>query len=162
MSALVAREFDSLTPENEMKWDAIEPEPGRFNFDAGDKLVAFAAANGMRMRGHTLVWHPQLAYWVKGMQGGCAARRDDPPHPVRRRSLEGQIAQWDVVNEAIADGPSGALRPDSPFAVLGPTFIDEAFRLAHAADPDAQLFYNDYEIEARRPSARPRTRCASG
>ena len=60
---------------------------------------------------------------------------------------KGKIAQWDVVNEAIADGPTGELRPDSPFAVLGPTFIDEAFRLAHAADPSAQLFYNDYEIE---------------
>jgi endo-1,4-beta-xylanase len=60
---------------------------------------------------------------------------------------KGRIAQWDVVNEAIADGPSGALRPDSPFAVLGPTFIDEAFRLAHAADPAAELIYNDYEIE---------------
>ena len=60
---------------------------------------------------------------------------------------KGKIAQWDVVNEALADGDSGQLRDDSPFAVLGPTFIDEAFRLAHAADPQAQLLYNDYEIE---------------
>src|SRR5262245_57161012 len=67
-AALVAREFDSLSPENEMKWSALEPEPGRFNFDTAEKLVAFAAANNMRMRGHTLVWHQQLGYWVKGMK----------------------------------------------------------------------------------------------
>ena len=145
--ALVAREFDSLTPENEMKWVTIEPEPGTFRFDAGDKLVAFAAENGMRMRGHTLVWHSQLAYWVKGLKA-------DALRAAMARHIQGvvghwkgKIAQWDVVNEAIADGDSGQLRPDSPFAPLGPTFIDEAFRLAHAADPQAELIYNDYEIE---------------
>jgi endo-1,4-beta-xylanase len=147
VKALVAREFDSLTPENEMKWESIEPSPGRFSFEAGDRLVAFAAENGIRMRGHTLVWHSQLAFWVKGL-------KPDALRAAMTRHIQnvaghwkGKIAQWDVVNEAIADGPSGELRPDSPFAVLGPTFIDEAFRLAHAADPDAQLFYNDYEIE---------------
>ena len=147
VSALVAREFDSLTPENEMKWEAIEPQPGAFRFDAGDRLVAFAAQNGMRMRGHTLVWHSQLAYWVKGLKA-------DALRAAMARHIQdvvghwkGKIAQWDVVNEAIADGDSGQLRPDSPFAPLGPTFIDEAFRLAHAADPQAELIYNDYEIE---------------
>ncbi len=149
--ALVAREFDSLTPENEMKWESIEPQPGHFNFDAGDRLVAFAAENGIRMRGHTLVWHSQLAFWVKGLKA-------DPLRAAMTRHIQsvvghwkGKIAQWDVVNEALADGPTGELRPDSTFAVLGPTFIDEAFRLAHAADPDAQLFYNDYEIEGDNP-----------
>jgi endo-1,4-beta-xylanase len=147
VSALVAREFDSLTPENEMKWGEVEPEPGRFKFDAADKLVSFAAQNGIRMRGHTLVWHSQLANWAKGLKA-------DPMRAAMTRHIQnvvghwkGKIAQWDVVNEAIADGPSGELRTDSPFAVLGPTFIDEAFRLAHAADPQVQLFYNDYEIE---------------
>ena len=151
--ALVAREFDSLTPENEMKWESIEPQPGHFNFDGGDRLVAFAAENGMRMRGHTLVWHSQLAFWVKGLKA-------DPLRAAMTRHIQtvvghwkGKIAQWDVVNEAIADGPSGELRPDSTFAVLGPTFIDEAFRLAHAADPHAQLFYNDYEIEGDNPKS---------
>jgi endo-1,4-beta-xylanase len=99
------------------------------------------------MRGHTLVWHSQLAPWAKGL-------RADGLRAAMTRHIQnvaghwrGQIAQWDVVNEALADGPSGELRPDSPFAVLGPGFIGEAFRLAHAADPQAQLFYNDYEIE---------------
>jgi endo-1,4-beta-xylanase len=147
VSALVVREFDSLTPENEMKWEAIEPQPGRFNFDAGDKLVAFAGANGIRMRGHTLVWHSQLAFWVKGLKADALRAAMTRHIQSVVGHWKGKIAQWDVVNEAIMDGPTGELRPDSPFAVLGPTFIDEAFRLAHAADPGAQLFYNDYEIE---------------
>ncbi len=144
---LVARNFDSLTPENEMKWQSIEPRAGGFSFEAGDKLVAFAAANGIRMRGHTLVWHSQLADWVKSLSGaelrGAIARhvRGVVGH------YKGKVAAWDVVNEALADGPSGDLRTDSPFTALGPTFIDEAFRVAHEVDPDAQLFYNDYEIE---------------
>ena len=144
---LVARNFDSLTPENEMKWETIEPSPGVFSYAGADKLVAFAAANGIRMRGHTLVWHSQLASWVKRL----------PPSELHAAMLRhvrtvagryrGKIAAWDVVNEALADGPSGELRSDSPFTALGPTFIEEAFRAAHEVDPDAQLFYNDYEIE---------------
>jgi endo-1,4-beta-xylanase len=144
---LVARQFDSLTPENEMKWYAVEPRPGGFDFAAGDKLVAFAAENNIRMRGHTLVWHSQLAPWVKGLP-------HDQLHAALVRHVQGvvghwkgKVAAWDVVNEAFADGPSGELRPDSPFTALGPTFIDEAFKLAHEADPAALLFYNDYEIE---------------
>jgi endo-1,4-beta-xylanase len=144
---LVALNFDSLTPENEMKWQTIEPRPGVFSFSAADKLVAFAAANQIRMRGHTLVWHSQLPSWVKGL----------PPDELRAAMVrhirgvvghyKGRVAAWDVVNEAIADGPNGELRADSPFTVLGPTFVDEAFRVTHEVDPDAQLFYNDYEIE---------------
>jgi endo-1,4-beta-xylanase len=146
--ATAARHFNSLTPENEMKWEAIEPQSGTFAFDAGDRLAAFAAQNGMRVRGHTLVWHSQLASWVKSLSG-------DALHAAMIRHVQrvaghfkGRIAQWDVVNEAIADGPSGELRPDSPFTALGESFIDDAFRAAHEADPDALLFYNDYDIEA--------------
>ena len=156
--ALVVREFDSLTPENEMKWEAIEPQPGRFNFEAGDRLVAFAGENGIRMRGHTLVWHSQLAFWVKGLKADALRAAMTRHIKSVVGHWKGKIAQWDVVNEAIADGPTGELRPDSPFAVLGPTFIDEAFRLAHAADPQAQLFYNDYEIEGERRQVQRRVR----
>ena len=143
----MARNFDSLTPENEMKWETIEPRPGEFAFAPGDKLVAFAAANNIRMRGHTLVWHSQLASFVKGLSG------DELRAAMARHvrgvvgHYKGKVGAWDVVNEAFADGPSGELRHDSPFTALGPTFIDDAFKLAHQADPDAQLFYNDYEIE---------------
>jgi endo-1,4-beta-xylanase len=144
---LAATHFDSLTPENEMKWYAVEPERGRFAFEKGDELVAFAASNNMRVRGHTLVWHSQLAPWVKGLSGD-ALRAAMLAHVERVVGhWKGKVAQWDVVNEALADGPGGGLRSDSPFTFLGPAFIDDAFRAAHAADPAAQLFYNDYEIE---------------
>jgi endo-1,4-beta-xylanase len=140
-----AREFDSLTPENEMKWYAVEPEPGQFKFEAGDKLVAFAEANRMRVRGHALVWHNQLAPWVKGLPPAelHAAMIRHTQTTVAR--WKGRIAQWDVVNESVDD--SGKLRENSPFTVLGPSYIADAFRAAHAADPQARLYYNDYDIE---------------
>lgn len=144
---VAAKHFDSLTPENQMKWETIEPQPGQFAFQAAEPLVAFAAENHMRVRGHTLVWHSQLAPWVKSRSGEAlhAAMISHIQGVVGH--WKGQVAQWDVVNEALADGPSGRLRTDSPFTGLGPTFIDDAFRAAHQADAEAQLFYNDYEIE---------------
>ncbi|HEY2408642.1 MAG TPA: endo-1,4-beta-xylanase [Polyangiaceae bacterium] len=142
---VAGREFDSLTPENQMKWDALEPKRGKFTFDAGDQLVRFAEQNHMRMRGHTLVWHQQLAHWVSELSGtDLHAAMLNHVRGVCEH-YRGRIAQWDVVNEAIDD--TGALRPQSPFSALGPTFIDDAFRAAHEADPNALLFYNDYEIE---------------
>jgi endo-1,4-beta-xylanase len=146
-AALLAANFNSLTPENEMKWANVEPSPGLFSFQAGDALVAFAEQNGMRVRGHTLVWHQQFAPWVAGLSGE-ALRAAMIRHVSSVVShWKGKISQWDVVNEAFADGPGGGLRGDSPFTALGPTFIDDAFRAAHEADPAAQLFYNDYELE---------------
>jgi endo-1,4-beta-xylanase len=136
--AVAAREFDSLTPENEMKWDAVEPAPDHFSFRAGDTLVAFGLENAMRVRGHTLVWHSQLPGWVKSLSG-------DPLREAMNRHVKtvvdhwkGKIAQWDVVNEALADG--GELRSESPFSSLGPQYIDAAFRAAHEADPNALLY----------------------
>jgi endo-1,4-beta-xylanase len=155
--ATAAREFDSLTPENEMKWEAVEPQPDQFSFRGGDALVAFAEEHGMRVRGHTLVWHSQLAPWVKSLSG------DDLRAAMIRHvktvagHWKGKIAQWDVVNEALTD--AGELRGESPFTALGPEYLDAAFRAAHEADPDALLFYNDYEIEA--PGAR-KTEAAFG
>jgi endo-1,4-beta-xylanase len=145
--ALVSRQFDSLSPENEMKWAFVEPLRGVFAFAAGDRLVAFAAQNGMRMRGHTLVWHQQVAGWARQLKGDELRAAVAAHIAGVAGHWRGQIGAWDVVNEALADGDSGSLRADSPFTALGPDFIDQAFREAHAADPQAQLFYNDYEIE---------------
>jgi endo-1,4-beta-xylanase len=143
---LAAREFDSLTAETEMKWYATEPSPGQFSFEAGDRLVEFAEQNGMRVRGHTLVWHNQLSPWVKGLNES-ELRSAMLRHVARVASRwKGRIAQWDVVNEAVDD--QGKLRENSPFTALGPSYLADAFRAAHAADPNALLFYNDYEIEA--------------
>jgi endo-1,4-beta-xylanase len=155
--AIAGRQFDSLTPENQMKWEAIEPRKGAFAFEGGDELVAFAQENGMRVRGHTLVWHSQLAPWVKGLSGEALHSAMIDHVKAVAGHYAGRVAQWDVVNEALADGPTGALRSDSPFTALGPTFIDDAFRAAHQADANALLFYNDYEIE--RPGA-PKTEAA--
>jgi endo-1,4-beta-xylanase len=147
---LVANHFDSLTAENEMKWAATEPQPGRFSFDAGDGLVAFATEHAMRVRGHTLVWHFQLAPWVRDLP--TEALREAMQRHIRAlvEHWRGKIAQWDVVNEALNDGADGNAEPlrDSPFLKLGPSYLDEAFRAAHAADPEVLLFYNDYGIEA--------------
>jgi endo-1,4-beta-xylanase len=144
---VLAENFNSLTPENEMKWAYVEPVAGQFAFRGGDALVAFAAQNDMLVRGHTLVWHTQLASWV-GRLSGEALRAAMVAH-VRGvvSHFKGKVAQWDVVNEAFADGDGGGLRTDSPFSALGPGFIEEALRAAHEADPEAILFYNDYEIE---------------
>jgi endo-1,4-beta-xylanase len=129
-----------------MKWYATEPSPGTFTFDAGDRLVDFAEKHQMRVRGHALVWHNQLAEWVKGLRGD-ELRKAMLRH-VRQTAArwKGRIAQWDVVNEAVDD--SGKLRANSPFTALGPSYLADAFRAAHEADPGAELFYNDYDIEA--------------
>ena len=147
LAKVLAANFNSLTPENDMKWVNVEPGPGQFSFQRGDVLVAFAEQNGMRFRGHTLIWHTQLAPWVAGLPREAlhAAMIRHVTNVVAH--WKGRVSQWDVVNEAFADGPGGQLRADSPFTALGPTFIEDAFRAAHAADPAAQLFYNDYEIE---------------
>jgi endo-1,4-beta-xylanase len=138
-----------------MKWDATEPSPGAFRFDAGDRLVAFAEEHGMRVRGHTLVWHNQLPPWVSGLSD--VELRAAMQRHVRETVAhwKGRIAQWDVVNEAV--DATGNLRKNSPFTRLGPSYLSDAFSLAREADPSAALFYNDYDIEA--PDA-PKTRGA--
>jgi endo-1,4-beta-xylanase len=147
LRALVATDFDSLTAENEMKWQATEPQPGVFALAAGDRLVAFATEHGMRVRGHTLVWHSQLAGWVKTLSGDALREAMNRHIGTLVSHWRGRVAQWDVVNEVLADGSEGKLR-ETPFLKLGETYLDEAFRTAHAADPQALLFYNDFAIEA--------------
>jgi endo-1,4-beta-xylanase len=133
-----------------MKWQFTEPQPGAFSLGAGDQLLAFAAESGMRMRGHTLVWHQQLAPWVRELSAD--ALREAMQRHIRTLvgHWRGKIAQWDVVNEAMGD--DGRLR-ESPFLRLGEGYLAEAFRAAHAADPEALLFFNDYEIEGGNPKS---------
>jgi endo-1,4-beta-xylanase len=138
-------EFNALTPENAMKWGPIHPEPARWNFEPADRLVAFAAAHHMKIKGHALIWHEMLPGYVKAL----------PPDELRRALHEhiwtlvsrykGRVHAWDVVNEAIDD--SKGLRPSVFLARLGEGYIAEAFRIAHDADPEALLIYNDYGCE---------------
>ncbi|GGL92614.1 beta-xylanase [Streptomyces fumigatiscleroticus] len=140
-------EFNSVTPENEMKWDAVEPTRNSFSFTSADQIVSHAQSKGMKIRGHTLVWHSQLPGWVSGL-GATDLRTAMNNHITQVMThYKGKIAAWDVVNEAFQDGGSGARR-SSPFQdKLGDGFIEEAFRTARATDPDAKLCYNDYNTD---------------
>ncbi|MET9680597.1 non-reducing end alpha-L-arabinofuranosidase family hydrolase [Streptomyces coeruleorubidus] len=147
-TGILDREFNSVTPENEMKWDATERSRGQFTFGAADQIVNRAAARGQRVRGHTLVWHSQLPGWVSSIRDANTLRSVMNNHitTVAGR-YKGRIHSWDVVNEAFADGGSGQLRQSVFRDVLGNGFIEQAFRTARSADPAAKLCYNDYNIE---------------
>lgn len=156
---ILASEFNSITPENDMKWAEVHPEPGVYDFSGADAVVAFAQANHQEVRGHTLLWHSQNPQWV--IDGSatwtCQEARDvleDHITTVVGR-YAGEIYQWDVANEIFQDDwDAGGVRlrteanpflkacADDPVALIG-----DAFRWAHEADPNAVLFLNDYNAE---------------
>jgi endo-1,4-beta-xylanase len=142
-------EFSGVTPENEMKWDATEPSQGQFRFGAADTIVAQAQSAGMRVRGHTLVWHAQLPSWAGNITNASQLQSVMDAH-IRGVAghFAGKIWYWDVVNEAFADDGAGSRRSNSVFQrVLGDGYIEHAFRTARAADPAAKLCYNDYNTQ---------------
>jgi endo-1,4-beta-xylanase len=154
--AVLKAHFNSITPENDMKFDALEPSENSFSYGNADKLVEFARSNDMRVRGHTLVWHSQNPSWLfsNGSNGTVSkdtllARMKNHIKKVMQH-YQGKVYAWDVVNEAIMDDGSyrtGALADDKKsrwYEIIGPTYIAEAFRAAHEADPNAKLFYNDF------------------
>ncbi|WP_329404322.1 non-reducing end alpha-L-arabinofuranosidase family hydrolase [Streptomyces melanogenes] len=146
-AAIADREFTMVTPENEMKWDAVEPSRGTFTFEAADRVVSHALAHGQRLRGHTTVWHSQLPAWVRSIRDANTLRGVMKNHITTEiNHYKGKIYAWDVVNEAFADG-SGQHRGSVFQDVLGNGFIEEAFRTARTADFSAKLCYNDYNIE---------------
>lgn len=142
---VLAREFDYVTPENCMKWGELEKRRGVLQFDKGDELVAFAEQHGMKVKGHALLWHQMLPAWV-GKLSADELRAAVSEH-IRAvvGHWKGRIAAWDVVNEAFED--NGSYRQSPLFAKLGEGYIADAFRAAHEADPQALLFYNDYNAE---------------
>ncbi|MFH8626458.1 endo-1,4-beta-xylanase [Streptomyces vietnamensis] len=145
-TTIAAREFNSVTPENEMKIDATEPQQGRFDFTAGDRVYNWAVQNGKQVRGHTLAWHSQQPGWMQSLSGSTLRQAMINHINGVMAHYKGKIAQWDVVNEAFADGTSGARR-DSNLQRTGNDWIEVAFRTARAADPAAKLCYNDYNVE---------------
>lgn len=147
-TSVLDREFNSVTPENEMKWDTTEPSRGSFNFGPADQIVNRATSRGQRVRGHTLVWHSQLPGWVGSITDAGTLRSVMSNHiTTLMNHYRGRIHSWDVVNEAFADDGSGRHRPSVFQNLLGDGFIEQAFRTARAADPSARLCYNDYGIE---------------
>jgi endo-1,4-beta-xylanase len=157
----LGREFNACVAENAFKPSEVWGGPREYDFSTTDRLADFAAENGMLLRGHTLVWHQQTPRWLRDAPTVPPDElRDllrDYIHAVVGR-YKGRIAHWDVVNEAVRDpGPDGAtpgLREESVWhRALGPDYLPLAFRWAHEADPDARLYYNDYEIEAAGPKS---------
>ncbi|UCF37373.1 MAG: endo-1,4-beta-xylanase [Acidobacteriota bacterium] len=150
---ILGQEFNMLTPENETKWSTIHPSPGTYNFCPADTLMAFAGANGMKVRVHVLVWHSQNPSWL---DEGTFSREELieilREHITRVAGrYRGRIAEWDVVNEAFEE--NGTFRKTLWFEGIGPEYIELAFQWAHAAAPDAKLYYNDYNIAARNPKS---------
>lgn len=144
-TTIASREFNMVTAENEMKIDATEPNQNQFSFTNGDRVFNFAVQNGARVRGHTLAWHSQQPTWMQNLSG--SALRSAMINHINGvlAHYRGQMAYWDVVNEAFADG-SGARR-DSNLQRTGDDWIEVAFRTARAADSTPKLCYNDFNIE---------------
>jgi len=144
---LIKRHFNSVTAENEMKWSNLQPTEGTFTFTNADKIVAFAQANGIKVRGHTLCWHNQVPSWIF-KDGDATASKVLVLQRLRTHittvmtHFKGKVYAWDVVNEAIDD--AGSYRTSQWYTICGEDYIFEAFRVAREADPDAKLFYNDY------------------
>jgi len=149
--ALVKSQFNTISPENVLKWEVVHPHPGTYDFSLADKYVEFGQLNHMFVIGHNLVWHSQVPQWVF---------EDENHNPVGRKVLlkrmrdhihkvvgryKGRIKGWDVVNEALNE--DGTLRQSGWIKIIGDDYIEKAFRYAREADPQAQLYYNDYSLE---------------
>jgi endo-1,4-beta-xylanase len=149
--ALLVQQFNSISPENALKWEAVHPRPGVYDFALADQYVEFGLNNHMFIVGHNLCWHSQTPAWVF---------KDDQGNPVTRDVLlqrlhdhiatvvgryKGKINSWDVVNEALNE--DGTLRQSQWLKIIGDDYIIKAFQYAHEADPNAQLNYNDYNLE---------------
>jgi endo-1,4-beta-xylanase len=154
--ALLAQQCNIVVAENSMKWAAIHPEADRYAFEQADELLAFAEQHQMQVRGHNLCWHEALPSWFASTVNPGNARQILTGHirTVAGR-YQGRIRSWDVVNEAISleDGRTDGLRVSPWFQMLGPGYIDLAFRTAREADPHALLTYNDYGIEYDHPAS---------
>lgn len=155
---LVALHYNTITPENLLKWAEIHPEPDRYNWEPADRYVAWGEEHGMFIVGHTLVWHNQTPAWAFAGEGNQPLDRETALRRIEEHinavvgRYRGRVKAWDVVNEAIDDngrmrtgavGPPGR-RGEPWHAAIGDDYIEHAFRFAHAADPDAELYYNDY------------------
>lgn len=149
--AIITQQFNSISPENVMKWEVIHPRPDAYDFTLADKYVEFGLRNHMFIVGHNLCWHSQTPAWVF---------KDEKGNPITREALlqrlhqhiqtvvgryKGKINSWDVVNEALNE--DGTLRQSPWMKIIGEDYIVKAFQFAHDADPSVQLNYNDYNLE---------------
>lgn len=152
----IKMQYDILTPENCMKPQPTHPSEDTYNFDTPDAMVEWCQQNGVKVWGHTLLWHAQTGRWFFEGSDGQPATRELALERLKNHIFtvagryKGKLIGWDVVNEAIADSGAGEtenLRNFSWYKTVGPDVINIAFKWAHEADPDAKLYYNDYNIE---------------
>ena len=145
--SVLVHAFNTVVCENAMKWQPTENTRNVFTFAAADAIVSFTLAHGMSMRGHNFVWHSQVPAWVSSITNRDTLLKVMKNHiDSLAGHYKGKIYEWDVVNEAVADGSTG-LRTSFWFQRIGADFIDSAFVYAHRADPNALLVYNDYGAE---------------
>ena len=147
---LVPRHFNSLTAENELKWERVHPEPDRYDFGPADRAVAFGETHGLAVIGHVLLWHQQTPEWVFAGEDGKPLDRETALGRLRTHiqkvagRYRGRIKGWDVVNEAVND--DGTLRQTPWLESIGEDYIARAFEFAREADPESELYYNDYNV----------------
>jgi endo-1,4-beta-xylanase len=157
-AALAEKHFSTITAENDLKWQLVHPQPDRYNWEPADSYVAFGEKNKMFIVGHCLVWHTQTPRWVFQDDAGNPLTRDALLARVKDHIMtvvgryKGRVQGWDVVNEALDD--SGTMRNTAWSRIIGEgapdkkyDYIENAFRWAHEADPEAELYYNDYNLE---------------
>lgn len=148
---IVRTHFNTITSENVLKWELVHPKPGRYDFLAPDRFVSFGEKHQMFVVGHTLVWHKQTPSWVFQDEKGRAVGRETLLNRLREHIFtvvgryKGRIKGWDVVNEAL--NQDGTMRQSPWFKIIGEDYLSKAFEFAHEADPSAELYYNDYDLE---------------
>lgn len=148
---IVKTHFNTITPENVLKWSQVHPESDRYNFEDTDRYVAFGEKNKMFIIGHTLIWHQQTPKWAFADENGKPVGRAILLKRMRAHiqtvvgRYRGKIKGWDVVNEALNE--DGTLRQSPWLKIIGEDYIAKAFEYAHQADPQAELYYNDYSLE---------------
>jgi len=147
---LIKQHFNSITPENCMKSEVLQPEEGKFDFALADQYVDFGQKNNMFIVGHTLIWHSQAPKWFFVDKDGKDVSREVLIERMKNHittvvgRYKGRVHGWDVVNEAIED--DGSFRKSKFYQIIGEDFIRLAFEFAHEADPEAELYYNDYSM----------------
>jgi endo-1,4-beta-xylanase len=154
---ILFKEFSVITPENAMKFSSLSSARGQYSFSGSDALVAMAAKNNQRVRGHTLIWHEQLPIWLVKEISAKGPSREYMMNVMKQHisavagHFAGKLAYWDVVNEAVTE--DGKLRATPWLKAIGPDYIAKAFVMARAADPKAKLCYNDYNTDGFNPKS---------
>lgn len=148
--ALVEKHFNSITPENDLKWEKVHPEPDVYNFEPVDRMIEFAEKNKILVVGHTLLWHNQTPNWVFEDNAGNPVDRETLLQRLRNHIFtvagryKGRIHGWDVANEAVED--DGKMRQSKWLKIIGEDYIQKIFKWTAEADPNAELYYNDYNM----------------